>query len=309
VNRLIAIASAASLALLILVPVASAASPIYEDGRVVVTVRGDITFPAGEHAESLVVVDGSATIEGDVESLFVINGTASFVGSETQDVVAVASHVSVDGASVISGDIRTIDATVERAPGSIVRGTIDDGIDLGRWVWFVGTALLVAYVGFVIAAIAGAVLLAGLAARQVRSAEAVLLREPGTAFLAGLGVLVAIIVAATLAIVTVVGIPLGLGLLVGLLPVMAFAGYLVAAISIGDWILGQTSPGRTTERPYLAAVVGILVVAVISVIPGVGGIVSFMGFGAVSLLMWRTLRGQAGPAEPIPQHAIAPAAG
>jgi hypothetical protein len=144
---------------------------------------------------------------------------------------------------------------------------------------------------------AAALALAGLAARQVRSAEALISSEPATTFLAGLAGLFGSILAGTLAIVTILGIPLGLGIFIGVLPMMAFVGYLVAAIWVGEWILARR-PGPRRERPYLAAVVGVLVLSIVSIVPILGGIVSFMGFGAIVLLMWRTLRQNGGTSEP-----------
>jgi hypothetical protein len=289
-NRILGIVSAMLLGLLILVPVAAAADPFYGDGRVVVSVRGDITFPAGDVADSLVVVDGHATIAGDVRSVFVVNGTLDFVGSQSRDVVAIASKITLDGTSVITGDISTFNTTVDQAAGAVVQGGIKNGLDLARSALFIGPALFLIYVGFIIAAVAAALALAGLASRQVRSAERVISREPLTAFLAGIAGFVVIITTAILAMVTIVGIPLGLGILIGFLPVVLFTGYLVAGIWVGEWVVRQVSPGIAPDRPYLAAIVGVLLVGVVSIVPGVGGIIGFVGFGAVALLMWRTLR-------------------
>jgi cytoskeletal protein CcmA (bactofilin family) len=292
-NRILGIVSAMLLGLLILVPVAAAADPFYEDGRVVVSVRGDITFPAGDVADSLVVVDGHATIAGDVRSVFVVNGTVDFVGSQSRDVVAIASKITLDGGSVITGDISTFNTTVDQAAGAVVQGRIKNGLDLARAALFIGPALFLIYLGFVIAAVAAALALAGLASRHVRSAERVLSGEPLTAFLAGLAGFVAIITAAILAMVTIVGIPLGLGILIGFLPVILFTGYLVAGIWIGEWVVRQVSRGSAPDRPYAAAIVGVVLLGVVSIVPGVGAIIGFLGFGAVVLLMWRTLRGGA----------------
>ena len=81
-----------------------------------------------------------------------------------------------------------------------------------------------------------------------------------------------------------------IGLLGLALPALFVIGYIVMGIWIGEWILGRSSPAER-ERPYLAAVVGLTVVGVVSIIPTVGGVISFVGFGAVMLLSWRVLRG------------------
>jgi hypothetical protein len=90
--------------------------------------------------------------------------------------------------------------------------------------------------------------------------------------------------------ITVIGAPLGLAILLMVWPAAAFAGYLVAAIWIGEWLLYRGATERPA-RPYLAAVLGIIVLWVISLVPFAGAIASLFGFGAVLLLAWRTFRG------------------
>ena len=306
-NRLLGFISAVLLGLLILVPVAAAAAPFQADGRVVINVRGDITFPAGQRADSLVVVDGTATIEGDVKTVFVVNGTANFVGANTGEIVAIASRVSLDDGTVVNGDLRLISAIVSRAPGAAVHGSVSEGVDWIRGALFVGPALFIAYLGFILAALVAAVGLAGLASRQVRATETLLNQEIGTAIIAGFGGLFGIILVAILAMVTIVGIPLGIGLLVGFLPLVAFVGYLVAGIWVGEWIVRQFGRGSQAERPYLGAIVGILALSAVSFVPFIGGFLSFVGFGAVILLMWRTLRQSASIGRTTAQ--MAPSAG
>lgn len=308
-NRILGFVSATLLGLLVLAPVAAAADPFYQDGRMVVSVRGDITFPDGQTTDSLVIVDGTATISGDVGSVLVVNGTANFVGSQTREVVAVASTVSIDSASVIAGDVRSISSSVTQAPGATVQGTVKDGWDWVQGALWIGPALFIAYLGFVLAGVVAAVGLAGLGSRQVRAAEALLTREIGPTILAGLGGLVGIVIVATLAIVTIIGIPLGLAMLLGLLPLLLFVGWLVAAIWIGEWVVGLFSNRPKAERPYLAAVVGVLAMSAISFVPFVGGLVGFVGFGAVVLLMWRTIRHEVGRSEPAGTPMPAPVAG
>jgi hypothetical protein len=91
---------------------------------------------------------------------------------------------------------------------------------------------------------------------------------------------------------TVVGAPLALGIMLGLWPLVAFVGYLVAAITFGEWILARWS-ARERERPYAAAVVGTLVLQVAGLIPLVTAIASLLGYGAVLMLAWRILTSRA----------------
>ena len=307
-NRIVGILGATLLALTLLVPVAAAADPSRQDNHVVVNTSGDLTLPAGQHVDLLVVVDGTATIQGDVTGVIVVDGAVNFIGGRASDVFAVRSHVSLDGDSIVSGDIRTVDSEVQQPAGATVQGSIIEGVDVAGAAVLVGSAVFLAYLGFAIAAIVAALVLAGLAARQVRAAGRLISREPGMSVAAGLLGLVGILIAGVLAVLTIVGIPVGLSILLGVLPVLLITGYLVAGIWIGDQIVGRMSPGVTRERPYLAATIGVIALDLLSIVPLVGGVIAFVGFGAVVLLMWRIFLGHDGVAATV-DPGVAPAAG
>jgi hypothetical protein len=308
-NRLVALVSALLLGLFVIVPVAAAASPTHRD-NFVVTSGGDVTLAPGEQTDLLVVIDGTATIQGEAKAVVVVNGTANFVGSHTGAVYAVQSTVSLDPTSVVAGDIRQVNSTVTGATATSVTGSIRDfAPDIAGASIFVGPALFLLYIGFAISGIAAGLALAGLAGRQVRQAEALISGEPIMAVVAAFAGLIGIIVAGTIALVTIVGIPLGLGILVLVLPMLFLVGYLVAGIWVGDLILSRMSPNVPRERPYLAAVIGLLALGVLSIIPLVGGIISFVGFGAVVLLMWRVIRRERGAVSTAAQPETAPVVG
>lgn len=156
---------------------------------------------------------------------------------------------------------------------------------------------------------AAGLLVAGLALRQVRAAEQLMRDRPLPVIAAGaIGIVAPVFLAIALG-VTIVGAPLAMALVFGLWPLAAFAGYLVAGIAIGEWILGRTGSGAERERPYLASVIGILVLEVLTVVPFIGAIATFYGFGAVILLAWRILRSDsAGSTASLTPHAQAPVA-
>ena len=82
-RRLPLILGAMVIALLLSVPAVLAADPaMAHDGRVLVSTGGDVTLPAGEHADAVVVVNGHATIGGDVNTVLVIDGSAEFSGAK-----------------------------------------------------------------------------------------------------------------------------------------------------------------------------------------------------------------------------------
>jgi hypothetical protein len=299
-NRFFGIVSAMLLGLLILVPVASAAEPFNDVQHLILSNGGDVTVPAGQHVDLLVVVDGTGTIAGDADGVVVVNGTATFTGGQAASVIAVYSTVSLDAGSSVSGDIRTYQSTVDQAGGATVGGKVIDGANDIDWTGVAAATTALAFLvllGLVILGLAAGLTAAAVASDQVRGAGSLISREPGMTLVAAFAGLFGIILVSLLAMITVVGIPLGLAILIVVLPAVAFAGWLVVAIWIGERILERLTPQVTRERPYLAAVLGVLVLDVLSIVPFVGGIVAFFGFGAVVLYMWRAFRGHSAPAE------------
>ena len=152
-------------------------------------------------------------------------------------------------------------------------------------------------------------LLVALGTRQLRAAERVIATEPLKAFGTGLFAAIVIPILAIVAIVTIVGAPLGLGILLGALPLLAFVGFLVGGIFLGEELLG-TRREPAAARPYRGALVGIVLLQVIGLVPFVGGlataVASILGLGAILLLGWRTARGTGAGQTAAPMSATAP---
>jgi hypothetical protein len=296
-RRLPLILGAIGIALLLFVPAVLAADPsMGHDGRVLVSTGGDVTLPAGEHADAVVVVNGHATIAGEVNTVVLVDGSADFTGAKTETIVAVRSPVTIGAGTRVLGDVMKVDSVITRVGDAQVQGAVRDlGLEIAGVGFLLGPLFIALYIGFALAAVAAALLLAALAAKQVRAAEGLIRQEPGSVVLAGLaGIFLPIILVAIL-FVTVIGAPLGLGILLALWPLAAFLGYLVAAIALGEWILRKMGRGVEGDRPYAGAVIGVLVLQVLAIVPILSSIVAFVGFGAVLLLAWRTLRSSAVP--------------
>ena len=88
------------------------------------------------------------------------------------------------------------------------------------------------------------------------TAEALISHEPGQTFLVGLAGLVIVPLIAILAMITIVGAPLGLAILLVVWPAAAYAGYLVAGIWIGEWLIVPATAAKRrsgrTSRPWSA---------------------------------------------------------
>jgi hypothetical protein len=293
-KRLVGIAAAVPIAFVLLVPAVFAANPLPHTGRVLVSTGGDLTLPAGEHADVVVVVNGTATIQGEVNTIVVVNGAADLLGARTESLVAVRSPVELGPGTVVQGDVQQLDSVVHQTGNAQIQGQVTDLaatlVGIGA---FLGPALLLMWIGFGLATIAAGLLLAGLAARQVRAAEGIISQEPVLALAAGIVGVFVFPILAILLIASLIGAPLGVGILLGILPLVAFVGYLVAGIWLGEWILRRTSSESIRERPYLAAFIGVFILQALGVVPVlsiVTMIASLFGFGALLLLAFRTLR-------------------
>ena len=287
-KRLFLIIATVAILMGLAAPAVLAAGPTQPDGEVLMAFNGDITVPAGEQADAVIVTNGTATIAGQVKNVVVINGSAILTGATLENVFVTNGTVTLGAGTTVSGDVRTIDATVTQDPTAVVSGSVRAAdADLIAFGAAIVPLIVLFMLGFALVTIVAGLALAALAARQVRSAEALISHEPAETFVFGLAGLIVVPLVAILAMVTIIGLPLGLAILLMVWPAAAFAGYLVAAIWIGEWLLYRGDTPRP-ERPYLASVLGLIVLLVAGIVPFVVPIASLFGFGAVLLLAWRT---------------------
>jgi hypothetical protein len=294
-RRLLGVGIGLLLTLILLAPAAVAADPTsIHTGRVLIATDGDITVPAGDQADAVIVVNGTATIEGEVNAVVVVDGTAVLTGAAVETLVTIRSPVTLGQGTVVSGDLFKLDAVVTRTGNGTVEGeTRDIATQLTGLGFVLAPLFILFFLGFLVATLAVGLLLAALAARQVRAAGELITHRPVETFVVGLIGAIAPIFLVIALFVTVVGIPLALALVLVAWPLLGLLGYLVAGIWIGDWVLHRISPDRVRERPYLASVVGLLILSVLSIWPFLSAIASIFGYGAVLMLAWRTFRGQA----------------
>ncbi len=283
---------------LILAPAVLADQPLVEHGSAVVAVGHSVTVAPGEQLDAVVVVDGDALIEGTVNSVTVVNGTATLRAAQIETLVIVDGRADLGTGTTITGDLVQFSSTVQRADGVVMGGTVRDAAaTLAGLALFLGFAALLIWFGIVLTTLVAGFALAAFGARQTRAAEAIISREPVKAFFAGLGMLIGVPIVAVLLMVSIVGAPLGVSVLLFVLPTIAFVGYLVAAIWMGEWLLARS--GRApSERPYLAALVGLVVGAILGFVPLITALISFFGVGAVTIAGWRTLVGRGGAVQP-----------
>jgi hypothetical protein len=303
-RRLFTILAVMALAL-ILAPVALAADGPSDDGQVLFSINGPVDISADQQLDALIVVGGDARIAGEVTAVFVVGGDVELVGATIDAIAVIDGDISIDAATTVTGDVRTLSGTATVAPGADVRGEVKglEG-DVATLGLFLAPVFVLFAIGVALVTLVAALVVAALAARQVRNAEALISRQPGQTVLAGLVGMIGLPLIAVVSMVTIVGAPIGLFVLFFVLPAVAYLGWIVAAIWVGDWLTGGLRETPPVERPYRAAIVGVIALGLIGIVPVAGpfvsAIASLFGYGALLLLAWRTFRH-----EPLPPLGMA----
>ena len=271
--------------LLALAAPASAQVQVEPEPETQVVLTGRAEVRAGELADAIVIVDGPALIDGEVDGPVVaMNGDIRVSGTVTEDVVALNGRATIVGGARVGGDVVSSRAPVID-PGATVEGETKTvrfslrGLGVLFWLaWWVAVTVSLLILGIVLLALAPAAMAA---------AYVVARGEPGRAIGWGVLIAVALPVVSILLMVSVVGIPLGmLGLLS--LALLYAMGYVVASLALGRRLVKEPS------SPYVAFLVGLVILRILGLIPFVGGLVTFLasafGLGALAVAARRAGR-------------------
>lgn len=300
-------------------PAAFAAEPFQDTGSTLVAVNRNVDIPAGDRLETLVVAGGDANISGNVARIVVARGTATLAGATVGSLLVVNGTADLQSGTTVTGEVRTLDGSVTQEPGSVVQGGVTrlDG-NAGALAVLLVPLFILLFIGLGLAALIASVLVAAFGARQVRSVESLISHEPGEVLVAGIVGSIALPLVSVLLVLTVVGAPVGIASLVLVLPAIAFLSWIVAAIWVGDWLVARRRGAPEPERPYVAAIVGVIALALAGLLPFVWTVATLFGFGGLLLAGWRMFRGggsatlpvtPAAPSAPLgPSAPIAPSA-
>ncbi len=219
--------------------------------------------------------DGPVEIDGGK----IVIGAAARIGGDL--IVRSMSDPEIDPAAVISGEPRRIAPPRWWWPAS-------------PWTW---AALFAGFVA--LGTIVTGIVLMLFGGRVLATATDHVRLRPGSSLLIGLATAVLIPAIAAIVMATGVGISAGIAILL-LLPILTVFGHAVAATGIASGIFvrdrGELGPVRT----FLLLVVGAIIVALVWLIPWVGGllglIILLFGIGALA----RTLGSRIRRTEPTP---------
>jgi uncharacterized RDD family membrane protein YckC len=287
----------------------------------------DVELKAGDAAEAVVVIGGSAKVHGKVRQAVVTIGGNSEVDGDVgdavvavmgdvhiksgarihRDAVAVLGTLSVDPGVKIGGDAVSVGGHLNLAKGATVKGSkVNVGLPmlfpragwLSKWVKYCVFELrpLAPQVGFVWI-VAGVFFLlylfiAVVFPRPVQACVDSLTRRPATTFLMGL--LTKILVPIAVLILAITGIGL---VVVPFLATALFLAAVVGKVAILEWLGMQIGRrlGSGFQRPLVAFLIGSLLLTLLYLVPILGlltyTIFSVWGLGcAVTTLFSRTRR-------------------
>jgi hypothetical protein len=245
-------------------PSQTEAAQVYHTTRARIAIARSIHVPVDEEvSEAVVVVGGSARIDGRVRD----------------GVVVVGGNLDFGPRSDVRGEIVVVGGRINRAPGARVLGPVTDislgdwrrwtvgGISLpvveiggtGRWFTLFGTVFRIAFLAVLMAFII--IIARAPVARIGRSAAA----EPAKAFALGLLAEIlfvpALVIASVSLIITIIGIPLAV-ILVPVAILGAFAalllGFTALACRLGEWI--EDRMGWRANSAFLATSIGLVLV-------------------------------------------------
>lgn len=290
--RRLALLLVALLAALVLPATVLAADADEGDGFIF-KVDGMVTIDASEHVDSVILINGNAVVDGIVDNtLWVVNGNATINGRVDGDVMVFNGVLTLNPSATVK-NVSVVRGDLNRAPGATVTGEIHErsafvsfgwGSAVFSFVFWFGTTLPLIGIGLLFAAIAG---------RQLTNGGALLADRPGASVVAAVLLWMGIPLLATLAILTLIGIPLGILALLAL-PVLWVAGYVVAATRLGLALVRRTRFEINPDHPYLAAAAGVLVFQLIGLVPFIGGLVvgvaGLVGSGALATLTFDARR-------------------
>jgi hypothetical protein len=287
----------------------------------------DVELKAGDTAEAVVVIGGSAKVHGKVHQAVVTIGGNSEVDGDVgdavvavmgdahiksgakihRDIVAVLGTVTVDPGVKVGGDAVSVGGRLNIAKGATVKGSkVNVGFHIpfvnvrwvGKWLKYCAFELrpLAPQVGFVWI-IAGVFFLlylfiAAVFPRPVQACVDSLTQRPATTFLMGLLTKILVPVAVLILAVTVIGL-----VVVPFLTTALFLAAVVGKVAILEWLglkIGRPL-GSGFQRPLVAFLIGSLLLTLLYLVPILGlltyTIFSVWGLGcAVTTLFSRTRR-------------------
>ena len=248
----------------LLLPAAATAAPNSEP---VVVVYGDVSIDEGEGVDGIYIASGDLRLDGGADGdVVVFSGNATINGRINGDLVVFDGQVNLLSGAYVEGDVRYGDERPLVSGDAIVRGDVTkedwgDSIDflpfLGAFVFWLAVGISMAILG---------VLLLLIAPRAAEALHARSRERVGPVIAIGVAIGICLPLAAAIALVTLVGIPLAFVIGLSLLPLAAVA-YVTACYALGRRVVGEP------HSQFWAFLAGLAILRVAALVPFLGFLV------------------------------------
>lgn len=253
---------AALLALLALAAPALASAAEPGDSRdAIVVISGDVTVERGEVVDGVFVVHGDVRIAGRVDGdVAVLSGDVLVAGTIDGSLFTASGEARLLPSAEVDGDVTYGDERPQVALDARVTGDVqkEGWADFGGLLPWFGSLVV-----WLAVSISMLLLGIGLLLIAPRAADALHHRTEeriGVVIAIGVAILIVLPIAALLAAITLVGLPLAIGIILALLPLGAVA-YVVSA-----WALGRTMVKAPRHR-MLSFLAGLAILRLGALVP------------------------------------------
>jgi hypothetical protein len=249
-----------------------------------VVLTGSVVVPRGAEAGEVVVLRGSARVDGIVRGdVVVVDGPVVVHGQVSGSVIAVDGRVVLSSSAQVNGDVSSR-GTIAVAEGASVGGRVRQHVAFAWRTPIDVFGRFASWLAVSISTLLFGLLLVLLAPRALDAVSAVARASPWPSAGWGLGTAVGLPLAVILSLASLVALPLGLVTLLGI-ALLAFLGYVASAYAVGRAL--RPPPGNRA----FALGAGWLILRAVAAIPVVSGITFALaaayGLGAAGVAMWR----------------------
>jgi hypothetical protein len=280
--RTLFVALTAAAAISLLAAPLAAQTTDADSSRSFVVLTGRIDIVRGEVFQDAVIFDGDATVDGQiVRNVVAFNGDVTVSGTVGENVVALNGRVTLGAGARVGGDVVSSDPAVISEGASVGGQVTSKGLptdfSVGRYVTISRVAI---WFATSLSSLALGLLLLVFAPRAGEAVARTASDRFGGSVGIGFAVFFGLPIAAFIAFVTIVGIPLGFGILLAL-ALLFWIGYVSAALAIGRLLV------KPPTSRLLAFLAGWAILRVVAIVPGLGGIAWFLatvfGLGALAV--------------------------
>jgi len=259
--------------------VASAASTHPEAESAIVVVSGDVTVARGQTVDGVYVLSGDTTIAGEVAGdVIALSGDVLVSGRIDGDLFTAGGEAHLLPSAEVTGDVGYGGEHPRVALDARVHGDVSkqDWPDVGGVVSGIGEFVI--WLAITLSLLVFGALLLLIAPRAADVLEAHSRERLGPTIAIGVAIAIVLPVAAVIAAITLVGLPLAIGLGLLMLP-LGTTAYLVAAYALGRRMV---EPPRHRMLAFLAGLGALRIAAYVPVLGTIVGIAAFLfGLGLI----------------------------